>query len=597
MPGGARSDTRWRAPSSFRYGDRRSTDLRSFDSTVLLTTNTGKESVNSIWSQNYSIWGQGIALSALAAGLPILVLLFLLGVKRKAAWLAGLWGLAATLIVALAGYRMPVSLMLSSAAYGAAFGLFPISWIVFWAIVLYNITVVTGKFVIIKDSVASLTPDLRIQAIMIAFGFGGFIEGAAGFGTPVAVAAAMMVGLGFSPYYASALCLLANTAPVAFGSIGIPVITLAGITGLPLEKLSGAVGTLCAPIALILPLYMISAMGGWKAAREVWPALLTAGLTFGTMEFVISNYVGAQLSDILSSTSTMAALVVLLRFWRPRPMVRPSPLNELGPFELAFDTPSNSEAQRHSAGQVVAAWIPYVFVVVLVLLWGYKPFQNILNLATFSLRWPALHNLILRTPPVLLKSAPYSAIFNLNLISASGTSCMFACIFSAVFLRMRPAAFGWVVLSSARQLALPILTIATVLSMAFVMNYSGATGTLGLAFAATGAAFPFFSSYLGWLGVFITGSDTSSNALFGSLQSITAGRLGMSRVLMAAANSAGGVLGKMISVQSIAVAAAATGLTVRQQSQLLRFTFRHSMILAALVGLEVLILAYWLRIV
>ncbi len=553
--------------------------------------------MTSIWSQNYSIWGQGIAVSALAAGLPVLVLLFLLGVKRKPAWVASLWGLGATLLVALAGYRMPVSLMLSSAAYGAAFGLFPICWIVFWAIVLYNITVVSGKFVIIKDSVASLTPDLRVQAIMIAFGFGGFLEGAAGFGTPVAVAGAMMVGLGFSPYYASALCLLANTAPVAFGSIGIPVITLAGITGLPLEKLSGAVGTLCAPVALILPLYMISAMGGWKAAREVWPALLTAGLTFGTMEYVISNYVGAQLSDILSSTTTMAALVVLLRFWHPRPLIRKSPADELGPFELAFDTPVQSDAQRHTPSQILAAWMPYVFVVVLVLLWGYRPFQSVLNQATFGLHWPGLHNLILRTPPVLLKSAPYAAIFNLNLLSASGTSCMFACILSAVFLRMRPAAFAWVVLTSARQLALPILTIATVLSMAFVMNYSGATATLGLAFAATGVAFPFFSSFLGWLGVFLTGSDTSSNALFGSLQSITADRLGLSRILMSAANSAGGVLGKMISLQSIAVAAAATGITVRQQSQLLRFTFKHSVILAAFVGLEVLILAYWFRIV
>ena len=555
-----------------------------------------------VWPQNYSIWGQGLAVSALAAGLPVVVLLFLLGVQRKPAWVASLWGLGVTFLVALAGYRMPFSLALSSAAYGAAFGLFPICWIVFWAIVLYNITLVTGKFVIIKDSVASLTPDMRIQAIIIAFGFGGFLEGAAGFGTPVAVAAAMMVGLGFSPYYASALCLLANTAPVAFGSIGIPVITLAGITGLPLEKLSGAVGTLCAPIALILPVYMISVMGGWRAAREVWPALLTAGLTFGTMEYVISNYVGAQLSDILSSTSTMAALVVLLRFWRPpaRPLAarpRRSDQQEPDPFELAREAPPQSGSQRHTPSQIIAAWMPYIFVVVLVLLWGYKPFQAILNMATFGLHWPALHNLILRTPPVLLKSSPYPAMFNLNLISASGTSCMFASILSAIFLRMSPAAFVWVVLTSARQLALPILTIAVVLSMAFVMNYSGATGTLGLAFAATGAAFPFFSSYLGWLGVFITGSDTSSNALFGSLQSITADRLGLSRILITASNSAGGVLGKMISLQSIAVAAAATGITVRQQSQLLRFTFRHSLILAALVGLEVLVLAYWVHII
>ncbi|HEY3627942.1 MAG TPA: lactate permease LctP family transporter [Terracidiphilus sp.] len=557
--------------------------------------------MNTVWSQNYYIWGQGLVISAIVAALPMAVLLFLLGIVRKPAWVAGLWGLAATLAVALAGYRMPVGLTLSSAAYGAAFGLFPISWIVFWAIVLYNVTVSTGKFSIIKDSIGSLTPDLRIQAVIIAFGFGGFLEGAAGFGTPVAVAGAMMVGLGFSPYYASALCLLANTAPVAFGAIGVPVITLAGITGLPVDKLSGAVGTLCAPIAMILPAYMISVMGGLGTALEVWPALLTAGLTFGTVEYLVSNFVGVQLSDILSSTSSMAAVVLLLRFWQPRPraaMARSNGIGgEQGPFELASGFDTQADRPRHSAGQIVSAWMPYVFVVILVLLWGYKPFQNILNLGTIAVHWPALHNLILRTPPVLQKSSPYPAMFNLNLISAGGTSCMFASIFSAIFLRMPPAIFLRTIAASARQLAVPILTIATVLSIAFVMNYSGATGTLGLAFAATGAAFPFFSSFLGWLGVFLTGSDTSSNALFGSLQAITAERLGFSPVLIAASNSAGGVLGKMISLQSIAVAAAATGITVRQQSQLMRFTLKHSLFLATLVGLEVLVLAYWIRVI
>jgi lactate permease len=558
--------------------------------------------MNTVWSQHYYIWGQGLAISAVVAAFPIAVLLVLLGILRKPAWLAGVWGLGATLAVALAGYGMPPGLTLSSAAYGAAFGLFPISWIVFWAIVLYNVTVSTGKFTIIKDSIGSLTPDLRIQAIIIAFGFGGFLEGAAGFGTPVAVAGAMMVGLGFSPYYASALCLLANTAPVAFGAIGVPVITLAGITGLPVEKLSGAVGTLCAPISLILPAYMIVVMGGLGMALEVWPALLAAGLTFGTVQYLVSNFVGVQLSDILSSTSSMASVVILLRFWQPRPRAStPEPnvetAGEQGPFELASGFSRQSEGRRHTAAQIASAWMPYVFVVILVLLWGYKPFQNILNLGTIAVRWPALHNLILRTPPVLLKASPYPAMFNLNLISAGGTSCMIASILSAIFLRMPPAIFLRTIAASARQLALPILTIATVLSIAFVMNYSGATGTLGLAFAATGAAFPFFSSFLGWLGVFLTGSDTSSNALFGSLQAITAERLGFSRVLIAASNSAGGVLGKMISLQSIAVAAAATGITVRQQSQLMRFTLKHSLFLATLVGLEVLALAYWIRVI
>ncbi len=559
--------------------------------------------MRTVWEQGYYIWGQNLAVSAVIAAIPILVLLFLLGVKRKPAWVAALAGLGVTLAVALAGYHMPALLTFSSAAYGAAFGLFPISWIVFWAIVLYNVTVETGKFAIIKDSVGSLTPDLRVQAIIIAFGFGAFIEGAAGFGTPVAVAGAMMVGLGFSPYYAAALCLLANTAPVAFGSIGLPVITLAGITGLPLDKLSGAVGSLCAPISIILPAYMILTMGGLGCTLEVWPAVLLAGVTFAAVQFFVSNFIGVQLTVILSSIAAMGALVLLLRFWQPqskaeKKRIKGAAADESGPFELCSPASEQSSAAPvHTPGQILTGWMPYIFLVLLVLLWGYKPFQSVLNLATFPIHWPALHNLVLRTPPVLPAASLYPAIFNLNLLSASGTSCMLASLLAAVFLRMAPGAFLRIVLASARQLAFPILTISAVLSMAFVMNYCGATGTLGLAFAATGAAFPFFSPFLGWLGVFLTGSDTSSNALFGSLQVVTAGRLGFSHILIAAANSSGGVMGKMISVQSIAVAAAATGITVQQQSKLLRFTLKHSIILATLVGFEVLAYAYWFKVI
>jgi lactate permease len=533
------------------------------------------------------------------AAAPMFVLLFLLGVLRKPAWVAGLAGIAVTLVVALAGYRMPIPLGISSAAYGAAFGLFPISWIVFWAIVLYNLTVATGKFAVVRDSLGSLTPDLRIQAILIAFCFGAFIEGATGFGTPIAVAGAMMVGLGFSPFYAAALCLMANTAPVAFGAIGVPIITLAGVTALPLAKLSGAVGLLCAPVAFILPAYLVLTMGGFTAALEIWPALLIAGSAFGLVQFLISNYVSVQLTAILSSIAAMVSLVALLRFWQPAiASVQPRDASPSGPFDRALSAvvPKPSTT-KYSTLAIVQGWMPYIVLVVLVLLWGMKPLQEFLNLATVAVRWPLLHNLILRLPPVMPRPSPYPAMFNLNLLSAGGTSCMFASIISAVLLRVRPSQFIRVLFESLRQLALPIVTICSVLSMAFVMNYSGATGTLGLAFATTGAAFPFFSSFLGWLGVFLTGSDTSSNALFGSLQVITADRLGFSRVLMAAANSAGGVMGKMISLQSIAVAAAATGITVRQQSQLLRLTLKHSIFLAVLVGLEVLVLAYWIRIV
>jgi L-lactate transport len=554
-----------------------------------------------VWAQGYFIWGHGIIVSALIAAAPTILLLFLLGIKRKPAWFAALWGLGATLVVALVGYHMPVTLAISSAALGAAFGLLPISWIVFWAIVLYNITVQTGKFAIVKESIASLSPDLRIQAIIIAFGFNAFMEGASGFGTPVAVAGAMMVGLGFSPYYASALCLLANTAPVAFGGIGIPVITLAGVTGLSVEKLTEGVGILCAPVALILPAYLIFTMGGLASALEVWPAILVAGLTFAGVEYFVSRFIGPELPVILGSIATMAAMVALLRFWQPRSHTRRKPKTgsssvELGPFDLAVPATGTSHfTARFTARQVIAGWMPYIFLVTLVLLWGYKPFQSLLNLATIPVHWPGLHNMILRMPPVQPKISLYPAIFNLNLLSAAGTACMFAAILSAIFLRMPVAEFARVVLMTARQLAFPILTISSVLSLAFVMNYSGATGTLGLALAATGAAFPFFSPFLGCVGVLLTGSDTSANALFGSLQVITAGRLGFSSTLIASANSAGGVMGKMISLQSIAVAAAATGITVPQQSKLLRFTLRHSIILTTVIGVEVLLLAYWVH--
>lgn len=557
-----------------------------------------------VWRQGYFLWGQGLGVSAALAAIPTLLLLYLLAVKRKPAWVAGLAGLAATLVLALAGYHMPAKLAFSSAAYGAAFGLFPICWIIYWAIVLYNVTVETGKFDVIRDSVGSLTSDLRLQALIIAFGFGAFIEGAAGFGTPVAVAGAMMVGLGFSPYFASALCLLANTAPVAFGSIGIPVITLAGVTGLPLAKLSGVVGRLSAPISFILPTYLILVMGGIRPTLEVWPAVLVTGGVFAAVQFSVSNFVGPQLTDILASLTAIGALVVLVRVWKPRLAAQRAgagselsgafsfsgSMREGEPLHLGAAKPSSGPAR--SGGEIVAAWMPYVFLVILVLLWGFKPLLAILNKATFVLHWPLLDNLILRTPPVLTHPSLYPATFNLNLLSAAGSSCMFATFLSVIFLRMPARHFVHVLLATARQLAFPILTVCSVLSMAFVMNYSGATGTLGLAFAATGAVFPFFSPFLGWLGVFLTGSDTSSNALFGSLQVVTAHHLSFDPFLMAAANSAGGVMGKMISLQSIAVAAAATGVTVKQQAKLLRFTLKHSIFLAALVGVEVMLYAY-----
>jgi L-lactate transport len=551
-----------------------------------------------VWSQSYTLFGRGLAVSSAIACIPVVTLLFLLGVRRKPAWFAALWALLAAVLVALFAYKLPPVLTVSSAAYGAGFGLFPISWIVLWAITLYRITVETGKFEIIKTSMGNLTSDARLQALLIAFAFGAFVEGAAGFGTPVAVAAAMLVGLGFSPFYASALCLLANTAPVAFGSIGIPVITLAGLTGLPLDKLSAAVGRICAPLSLFVPCYLICVMVGWRGMLEVWPAVALVGGVFASVQFLMSNYVGPQLTDIMSSLCALGALLILLRFWKParqwdrelEPVVPPKS-GRVAERKFSAMAPGSGD-RKHTAGQTCGAWMPYALLVLLVLLWGFKPFQAILNKATISVGWPLLHGHVMMMPPVVTQPTVYKALYQLNFLSAAGTACMFAALLSAVILGMSPGAFGKLMLSVCRQLFLPTLTVTAVLGMAFVMNYSGATATLGLAFAASGKMFPFFSPLLGWMGVFLTGSDTSANALFGNLQVVTASHLGLSPTLMAAANSAGGVVGKMISVQNIAVAAAATAMTVADQAKLFRFTLRHSIVMAVALGAEVMLYAY-----
>ena len=401
----------------------------------------------------------------------------------------------------------------SATLFGAAFGLFPIGWIVIGAVFLYRITVETKTFEVIKYSLESLTQDRRLQALLIAFAFGAFLEGAAGFGTPVAVAAAMLSGLGFTPFFAAALCLLANTAPVAFGSIGIPAITLAGITGLPLDRLSAGIGRICAPVSLFVPAYIVVVMGGFSALGRVFPAALVCGVVFAGMQFLISNYVGPQLTDLIASLSAMLALVLLFLVWKPKDSA-----------EHTIVMPPSGAAPRYSRGQILLAWSPYLLLVAVVLLWGYKPMQGPLNSVSKAIQWPGLHNQIARVPPVTSKITPYAAVFNLNWLSAAGTSCLIACILSAFVLRISPLRFLKIFGHTLRQLAFAMVTLAAVLGLAYLMNYCGATGTLGLAFAATGASFPFFGAILGWLGVFLTGSDTSANALFGNLQVITATR-------------------------------------------------------------------------
>lgn len=548
--------------------------------------------MSEVWPQPYSLFGLGIGASALVAAVPTLVLLYLLAIRRKPSWIAALSGLAATLLLAVAAYRMPVEQAASSAALGATFGIFPISWIVFWALVLFEVTVATGRFEVIKQSIGTLTQDRRLQALLIAFCFGAFIEGCAGFGTPVAVAAAMMAGIGFAPLYGASICLLANTAPVAFGSIGIPVITLATITGLPLARLSGTVGRLSAPMSLILPTYLILVTSGLSATLEIWPAVALCGVVFASLQFLVSNFIGPQLTDILSSIGAMAALVALLHFWQPRRLESFETVT-IDQTVTGVRAPKQPAAPSHTARELWTAWLPYALLVMFVLAWGYAPFLAILNKVSVSFTWPALHNRILRMPPISATPAPYAAVYTFNWLSASGTSAMGASIFAAIFAEMKPMEFFAILRSVGRKLIKPTVTVAAMLAMAFAMNYSGATGTLGIFFATTGRAFPFFSPLMGWLGVFLTGSDTSSNALFGSLQTVSAAKLGLDPVLIAGANSVGGVMGKMISLQTIAVAAAATGMSVSDQASLFRFTLRHSIFLAGLVGVEVLLWAHF----
>ena len=549
-----------------------------------------------MWHQNYIPIAQSIGPSAFAAIAPIAVLLFLLAVGRKPAWISAIASLGAAAVCAWLVYRMPPVEILASASLGASFGLLPIGWIVFTAILLYRLAVETGKFESIKDSIGHLTSDPSMQALVIAFAFGAFIEGSSGFGSPVAVASAMLAGLGMAPFEAAAICLLANTAPVAFGAIGTPIVGLQSVTGLPLGDLSADVGRLCAPLALFVPIYVIAVMGGKKGLKQAGLAALVCGAVFAITQFLVSSYIGPYLTAILSSLSAMGAMVVMCVMGRKS---------------------GEHAASRHTAGDMLLAWSPYIFLIVFVMLLNGdqivlpKPFDVLwptaqlvalkafLNHATWVFGWPGLDNVIQKMPPVVKAAVPYAAKYTFNPLTTSGTAALYAVLASAVLLRVSPSKLARCVWLTMKQLAMPTLTIATVLALAYLMNYSGATATLGLTFAATGSTFPFFSALLGWVGVFLTGSDTSANALFGNLQAVTANTLGFNPALMASANSAGGVMGKMISLQSIAVAGAATGLSRAQEAQLMRFTIKHSIFLASLMGLVTLFYAYvmpgWVR--
>ena len=531
------------------------------------------------WSQVYAPLG-GIGVSALVAALPVVVLMALLAFWHVRAHIAAGIALVTAGVIAVAVYGMPAQLAVAAAGYGAAFGLLPIGWLVVNAIFIYQLSVETGQFVVLQQQIAGISRDRRIQALMLAFAFGAFIEGAAGFGAPVAISGGLMIGLGFKPLEAAKLALIGNTAPVAFGSLGIPLVTMAPLTGLDLHQLSAMVGRQLPIFSLIVPFWLVAAQVGWRRMVEVWPACLTAGGTFAIMQFAMSNLHGPWLVDIVSAAVAMFALVALMRFWKPADeMVNATP-----------DAPAATAAAPVATGPAWKAWLPWIFLTGFVFIWGINPVKNQLN-AWFApqIPVPALHLAVQKMPPVAPVPTLERTIFNLNLLSATGTPLLLAGIASALCLgvgfRRALQIYGQTWL----RVRVSLLTISAMMALGFMTRYGGTDTTMGLAMAGTGSLFPFFSPIIGWLGVALTGSDTASNVLFGNLQKVSAEALGYSPLLMCAANSSGGVMGKMIDAQSIVVAAVATG--GRPDSPdagtVLRAVFWHSIVLAALVGLLV----------
>jgi len=537
------------------------------------------------WVQVYEPIG-GIAVSALLAAIPLIVLFYMLAVKRTPGHYAALAGTSSAVLLAIFAWGMPVSLAINSTILGMCFGIFPIVWIVITAVWVYNMTVESGEFEKIKSSLASLTDDRRLQAIFIAFAFGSFIEGTAGFGTPVAITAAMLVGLGFNPLYAAGICLIANTAPVAFGAIGIPVIVAADVSKLDVMHISQIVGRQLPFLSIIVPMWVCVTMCGFKRSLEVLPAIIVSGLCFAVTQFLSSNFHGPYLPDILSAVVTILGMVILLRFWKPK---------NIWHFPDEPPAVDRANAEKYTSGQIIRAWSPYIILAVLVFIWGTGEFKALTGKFGIVIPWPGLHNLIMKTAPIVTTDVAYGATFGLNVVSAAGTAIFLTGIISSFVMPNYGIGKGLACfMRTIVQLRFPILTIATILGLAYIMNYSGMSSTLGLVFTHTGALFPFFSPIIGWMGVFLTGSDTSSNALFSNLQRTTAEAVGVDPHLTVAANSSGGVTGKMISPQSISVATAATGM-VGQEGNLFRFTLLHSMAMTFVVCVITYLQAYSLK--
>ncbi|MBB2493497.1 lactate permease LctP family transporter [Aquipseudomonas ullengensis] len=551
------------------------------------------------WQQLYTPLGS-LGLSALVALIPIVFFFLALAVFRLKGHVAGSITLALSIIVAIFAFQMPADMAFAAAGYGFAYGLWPIAWIIVAAVFLYKLTVKSGQFEIIRSSVLSITDDQRLQVLLIGFSFGAFLEGAAGFGAPVAITAALLVGLGFNPLYAAGLCLIANTAPVAFGALGIPIIVAGQVTGIDAFKIGAMAGRQLPLLSIIVPFWLVAMMDGWRGIKETWPAALVAGASFAVTQYFTSNYIGPELPDITSALVSLVCLTLFLKVWSPSRAAEPEVVGvSAGGAAIVggFGGQRSTTPSPYSFGEILKAWSPFLILTVLVTIWTLKPFKALfaaggaMYSTVFNFAIPHLDQLVIKTAPIVTAATAMPAVFKLDPISATGTAIFFSALVSMLVLKINCKTGLTTFKETLIELKWPILSIGMVLAFAFVTNYSGMSSTLALVLAGTGVLFPFFSPFLGWLGVFLTGSDTSSNALFSSLQATTAHQIGVNDTLLVAANTSGGVTGKMISPQSIAVACAATGM-VGKESDLFRFTLKHSLIFAAFVGLITLAQAY-----
>lgn len=538
------------------------------------------------WMQNYVPVGN-LWLSALIAAIPIIFFFLALTLLRLKGHVAGTITVILSFLIAVFVYGMPIGPAISSAIYGFFYGLWPIAWIIVGAVFLYKISVVTGDFNIVRHSILGITEDQRLQLILVGFAFGAFLEGAAGFGAPVAITAALLAGLGFRPLYAAGLCLIANTAPVAFGAMGIPIIVAGQVSNIDPFLLSQMAGRQLPFLSVFVPFMLVIIMDGWRGVRETWPAVLVGGGTFAIVQFLTSNYFGPELPDITAAIATLVVLPLFLRLWQPKRIFH---------FDESEAAPKE-EIPHYSTGEIIKAWSPFIILTIFVMVWSIAPFKKLfakggaLESWVLSFDVSFLNNIIVKTAPIVATDAKISAVYKFDWFSATGTAIILAAVVSTFVLKMRPARAIGVFGMTLKELALPIYSIGIVLAFAFIANYSGLSSTLALALSQTGKSFTFFSPFLGWLGVFVTGSDTSSNALFGALQATTAHQIGVSDVLLVAVNSTGGVTGKMISPQSIAIACAAVGL-VGKESDLFRYTVKYSLGLCAIAGIMTTLQGY-----